>query len=774
MSNAGHGADSLLGKPGTVVRAALLISLTAASLTACASGGGGGDPPPPPSPIGPPPPPPPPPSLLPPFPPPVGVAAQFETAEYFGSEFRTDNRSGLGVIGASSAYARGATGQGIVVAVIDTGVDADTRELAGQFAGVHDVVPGRSATDIDDGYHGTLVSSVIVAKKDGTGIHGVAYEAKVLSIRADTPGSCQTTGEDEGCSFGEANVAAAINYAVANGARVINMSLGGEPDNDPRMENAIRAAVAAGVLVVISAGNDGELPTATEAAKGTSPSEPANIAGTTDALGRVVAVGAIDRNRKITDFSNRAAQTKTHYLLAPGQSVITAGEDDNYYSVSGTSFAAPHVAGALALMLDLFPNIAPENALKALLITADDYVDAALDPILGIQAGAGADDVSGMGILNLARAFNPIGATTMSFDGVSVPLNQALGPAQGATGDWVQASGAFDGLVFQDVFERGFRIGQAGLTAARAPFSDFAVRADYARGQARAFTIGPAQLAWFNAPPESYDPRKPWAEAPDPAFTLRYSLGGTEFAGGQGGGPDRIATGMMLVDDRSGSSVLGSGDQWASFSHAAGPVTFDLRTSSGSGRSASGAGISRTGEGWGMRLGYASYTDEVTALGGSLQSRFGGDDASRLSAISFEAAREIGGWRLSGAVEGATADIPMVNAAGVWTSAWLVSAEHPFAGGDLRFSAAQPRRAEGGELSFSAPVEVLKSGALRFEDRVATLTPSGREVDLETSWRTWLDDGTSFETAAVLSMQANHIASADPETAVWAGLRRRW
>jgi subtilisin family serine protease len=92
---------------------------------------------------------------------------------------------------------------------------------------------------------------------------------------------------------------------------------------------------------------------------------------------------------------------------------VTTGCNDldnegDYWSASGTSFAAPHVAGALALMLDLFPNMTPQDALSALLVTATDYVSTTPDFVSGVTAGVGTDQVGGRGILNLARAFAPI------------------------------------------------------------------------------------------------------------------------------------------------------------------------------------------------------------------------------------------------------------------------------------------------------------------------------------------------------------------------------
>lgn len=782
-----------------VVRAALLASLTVATAAACAGGGGGsggGSLPPPP--ITPPPPPtvPPPPAPPPPLQPP----AFYETTEYFGSGFTsTANRSGLGQIGASTAYSRGATGQGIIVAVIDTNVDTTISELTGQLAGTHDMFTGRATTDIDTDGHGTMVTSVIVANKNNVGVHGVAYEAKVLSIRADTPGSCQLTGPDQGCSFPDSATSRAIDYAIANGAKIINMSLGGPIDSDPTLENAVKRAAAAGVLVVIAAGNDGVDDNGVPLLSGRGPTEPAYIAGATGTQGRVVAVGAVDRNGQMPDFSNRAGATADFYLLAPGVSVIVAGVDDNvrlpgnptcgtgvptpcndantdgnYWSASGTSFAAPHVAGALALMLDLFPNITPEDALSALLVTATDYVTTAPDFVSGVAAGTGTDPVGGRGILNLARAFAPIGSTSFTFNGEQVAVAEALAPASGALGDWATHSGAFNGVVFQDMFKRGFVADATRMQPGRASFGDFGLRADYARGQARAFELGPAQLSWFNAPQPIYDPRTPWAEAPDATFQFSYAFGGSQVSVGRGGGPQRLTPGMMLVEDPSGPATLGSGDSWSSVKQTFGPLQFDARTSTGSGRSSNSIGFGHEEDDWAVRVGYASLRDANNTLGGTLQSRFGGDDQTRMHAISLEASRNVGAWAFSGAVEAADVRIDRVNVAGLWTSSWTLSAQHPFAGGDVRFTAAQPRRAEGGSLSFDAPVEITKSGRLIYEARTAGLTPSGRELDLEAAWITRLGAGTTFEAAAALAMQPNHVADADPESAFWVSLRHSW
>lgn len=772
-----------------VVRAALLSSLAASTVAACGGGGGGGGGSGslPPSPMLPPT------SASPTVPSPaptpvVSPPSTFETTEYFGAGFG-NNQSGLAQIHASTAYSHGATGDGVTVAVIDSGIDTSISELSGQVAASYDVnASGRSLSDIDHEGHGTLVSSVIAARKNNTGIHGVAYESKILSIRADSRNSCGTAAKSA-CSFSDASLASAINYALSKGVKIINISLGGEIDTDPTLENAIRNAASQGVLVVIAAGNEGKVG-GTTPATGASPTEPAYIAGQTQSLGRVVAVGAVDKTGAMPTFSNRAGQTANYYLLAPGVRVITAGPDDNitnpggadndadsdgqYYAVTGTSFAAPHVAGALALMLDLYPNIKPEDALNALLESADDYVTTSPDAVLGVPAAAGTDNVGGRGILNLQRAFSPIGQTSFKFNGRAVELVTALSPASGALGDWVDNSGAFDGLVFQDKFQRAFRVDTTQMSAPRSTFNDFSVRANHARGQSRAMSMGDAQISWFNAPRPTYDPRMPWAEAPEAEFQLSYSLADADISVGRGGGPQRLTPGMMLIDDPSGPTTLGSGDSWSSYTQSFGPMKLDVRTANGVTRNSSSFGLGAGGDDWAMRLGYAALTDSEATLGGTFQSRFGGEDQTRLSAVSLEARRYLGNWAFSGALEAASARVNTMSVSGLWTSAWSVSAEHPVAGGWMRFTAGQPRRAEGGSLDFDAPIEVTRDGVILYERRVAGLTPSGREFDLEAAWSTNLGDLTTFEAAAALSNQPHHIAEAEAEAAMWLSLRHAW
>ena len=259
-------ASSSLAK---VVRAALLVSLAAASVAACAGGGGvvaacaaAADPAAASSATS---------AACPPLPPPVAPASSFETPEYFGS---------LSSAATAPALARSTPPPPIRWARpgrdhrrrhrhqcrhLDQRADRPDR-------GTLDVnAAGRAATDIDTDGHGTMVSSVIVANKNNVGMHGVAYEAKVLAIRADTRGLLPDAGVTTKALLVQRHHADRCDQLRRRqGAKIINMSLGGDDGSQisPQLRAAMISAVNQGVLFTIAAGNEGAAPTGTAAAKG--------------------------------------------------------------------------------------------------------------------------------------------------------------------------------------------------------------------------------------------------------------------------------------------------------------------------------------------------------------------------------------------------------------------------------------------------------------------------------------------------------------------------
>ncbi|MFC0634103.1 S8 family peptidase [Brevundimonas balnearis] len=335
---------------------------------------------------------------------------------------------------ALSAWNQGATGAGVTVAVVDTGIDFDQPDLAGNISPLStDVVIGRNLPEGDD-RHGTRVAGVIGAEFNGFGTIGIAYDSTILSIRADIS---DCNDPDDTACFRSSDLTRAIDYAVANGAKVINLSLGGDGPLGSAFEAALLRAVQAGVVIAAASGNESD----------PNPSWPGRYASDPRFLGGIIVVGSHDANDVISDFSSLAGVSAANFISAPGDQVITDCDGTSCWRISGTSFAAPHVAGALALLLQAFPNLTGREAIDILLRTARDAGD------------VGTDTTYGRGLLDIGRAFQPVGATaTPQSDGSAVSVLEEPGAYLG--GAFGGALGASDALttIAYDEYERMFTV----------------------------------------------------------------------------------------------------------------------------------------------------------------------------------------------------------------------------------------------------------------------------------------------------------------------------
>lgn len=321
---------------------------------------------------------------------------QWETAEY-------QRNYGLDQIGASTAYAAGATGEGVTIAIIDVGNQTNHPEVFGR------VDPASTSIyddrgDIVEGdnrwAHGLQVTTLAMGTRNGTGAHGVAPGATLLYIRVDAGFSFPSV--DNFPLHTPEDIAQSVDYAVENGARIISMSVGVSSDPTRVLFNAIRRATDQGVVVITALGNyfDGR-----PDSQKTIQLFPAAYGGDPAFNGRFVLAGASDAQGNIGFFSPRAGSGADAFLLAPGanmlvpggggsRSIILApGNTTSFLRDSGTSFAAPHIAGALALIMSGFPDLSAASALQFL-------YDAAVD--LGPE---GTDSVNGVGRIDLRPIF---------------------------------------------------------------------------------------------------------------------------------------------------------------------------------------------------------------------------------------------------------------------------------------------------------------------------------------------------------------------------------
>jgi hypothetical protein len=317
---------------------------------------------------------------------------------------------------ALSAYNAGATGEGIIVGVVDSGVNPALAEFSGKINSFSQDVAGSRGLGDDDG-HGTSVAAVLLAARNNADIQGVAFGANLLALRTDTPGTCQSTGPSSGCSYADTNIARAIDVAIANQARVINLSFGGSTANST-LKAAINRATAAGIIIVVAAGNNA----------GADPNGFALIANESLARGLVIVAGGVDATGQIATFStggsNRAGVAAAHYVAALATEVRTMNGEGAAILGPGTSYSAPAIAGAVALLAHAFPNLTSTQIVNLLLTSARDL------------GGVGIDAIYGNGLVDLSSAFAARGA--MSVAGTSVPVsmltNGTLSTAMGDAG----------------------------------------------------------------------------------------------------------------------------------------------------------------------------------------------------------------------------------------------------------------------------------------------------------------------------------------------------
>ncbi len=293
----------------------------------------------------------------------------------------------------------------VKVAVIDSGIDYGHPEFAGRIVAGRSFVDGTWKRDTDG--HGTFVAGLIAADpSNNQGIAGIAFNAQLLIAKVVSPESSAVNLPAE---------TAAIRWAVREGARVINLSLGGERDpQDPRNDyyssaerNAIEYAVSKGVVVVAAVGNGTD-----------SPTMPWPYADYPAALPHVLGVSALRQNGSVPDFSNRDQVYVD--IAAPGDGILStvprnlvdatqpgcAGQpysncgSAEFRNAIGTSFAAPQVSAAAALLLGQDPKLTADQVVWLLERSARDVNAVTGCPI----CPAGRDSLTGWGRLDVQAA----------------------------------------------------------------------------------------------------------------------------------------------------------------------------------------------------------------------------------------------------------------------------------------------------------------------------------------------------------------------------------
>ncbi|MBB6476163.1 S8 family serine peptidase [Sphaerisporangium rubeum] len=351
-------------------------------------------------------------------------------------DVRGDQRWVLDALNAEKAW-QVSRGEGVTVAVLDTGVDPSVPVLRGKVT----VAPDMKSSMYDDaprqGSHGTAMASVIAGSGQDGGLRGVAPDARILSVPViadEEQDDDEAVEPDDGVGpMAESPLSRGLRYATDNGAQVISMSLGAYGSQRPDRE-AIAYALSRGVVLVAASGNDGDSVYAKE--HGTSFwSFPAGYPG-------VIGVGAVDKKLKPTEFSS---DNLSVMVAAPGEDVPAMFPNGGYGLVEGTSVSAALVAGVVALIKAKYPALRPELVVQALTSSARD------------RPRAGYDDKVGFGVVDAAAALTKAGE--LGGYRVSLPVRDDMHFGAGATAPaptppgpdplrmWVFGGGVLLGLI---------------------------------------------------------------------------------------------------------------------------------------------------------------------------------------------------------------------------------------------------------------------------------------------------------------------------------------
>lgn len=365
---------------------------------------------------------------------------------------------GLDMIGAEAAYQQGWTGDGVTVAVLDSGIDTDHADLT--YSGGYSFVSDDTNVEDDHG-HGTHVAGIIAATKNDFGTHGVAFDATILPVKV-----LNANG-----SGNFSDIKAGLQYAHEQGAKIANLSLGANLGyNVTKQETAAydwwfgdtyKNVVANGTMVVMAAGNSGydcKVKDSTyskwigdQQLTCSFPAALPSVAGYEELqTGGWITVGAVDSTGKMAYYSNLAGEMKNYYLVAPGSDILSTTNDGSTGTMSGTSMAAPHVSGAAALLFQKFPHLQNSDIASILFTSATD---------LGEE---GIDEVYGHGLLNVTAAMAPIGELNIPLGntttGTTTSLSSSYVAAPAAFASALMESAALEEAIIIDDYERAYNV----------------------------------------------------------------------------------------------------------------------------------------------------------------------------------------------------------------------------------------------------------------------------------------------------------------------------
>ena len=369
---------------------------------------------------------------------------------------------GLEMVAAGAAFEAALTGAGTRTGIVDSGVDADHREFSASLYEGGNYQFDAPGALVDPYGHGTHVASITAANQDAIGMQGVAPATQVYSYRI-----LNNQGYFGGQS-GNHMVPALVSDALADSVQILNNSWASNLEIDDLSKSQIKSlmtpeiqawskAVNAGMVMVWAAGNDGEHHVSKRAGL------PHHFSALQSGWLAVVAVGPDGRE---TAYTNRCGLAADWCLTAPGggdrwfeEGIYGAEAGGDYILKSGTSMAAPHVSGMVAVVLEAFPEMTPQMAATRLLATANydglTTISGCTEQSCGTEAMAA---VFGQGMADLEQALLPVGSLMVAGaeGAVSLTGSQLEGPESlllaqiraGLADQYFAATDSFDGAAF--------------------------------------------------------------------------------------------------------------------------------------------------------------------------------------------------------------------------------------------------------------------------------------------------------------------------------------
>jgi len=654
-------------------------------------------------------------------------------------------------------------GAGVVVGVADSGINATHQMFStpGKITAVYNSGGGATTDARDLQGHGSHVAGLIAGTMDrGGGVAGIAPDA-TLAIAKIMPTNLNTTTE--------AQFNAGVNWLTGTvKAPIVNLSIQG---TGAFGLSSMQAGVNRGTLFVVAAGNYSTL----------NPAWPARYAKESWALGQIIAVGAVDNQGVIASFSNRAGDTAQWYVVAPGVSVTSAyyTSPTVLWNMSGTSMAAPIVAGQAALIKGSWPYLKAAEIAQVIFRTTTDL------------GAPGTDPIYGRGLINIGRSMQPVGNLGITMVNGKVTVSATL-PSSGATTSGAGAGSAKLATHGYDELGRNFEINVGGTLRAAPLTLDSALGStDRVIGTAQA-VLAPGLT--FTTHTERGALLTDDSRAQLRAMTMNWQAqsadgGSQHFAMGTGGlgyqgfglAASPLASNLYGAEGVLGTPLL---KYAGNHSFAAYGVSFangwgvrggvaSSATESLAGKGSVGiAEVTRAGDGYALAASYGALS-QPTVLGAN-NPLMGLDQASSTQALSFSGAALVskdfalaGSFHLArtsalgsaGLLENASATPATgFGVAAVWSNVLRERDDR------LSLSLTAPLRATAGSSTYTVVDAVdPETGAPSYATKTFSNAPSGREKIIELRYATRLDKNTSLSASLVGRLDAGHDANAKPE-----------